>query len=76
MYKLLFISVLLTASTMISAQDKTVKQVATAVEQLRKAMVDGDKQMLERLADDQLSYGHSGGHIDDKKEFVEKNCER
>ena len=57
---------------MISAQDKTVKQVATAVEQLRKAMVDGDKQMLERLADDQLSYGHSGGHIDDKKEFVEK----
>ena len=72
MYKLLFISVLLTASTIISAQDKTVKQVATAVEQLRKAMVDGDKQMLERLADDQLSYGHSGGHIDDKKEFVEK----
>ena len=63
MYKLLFISVLLTASTMISAQDKTVKQVATAVEQLRKAMVEGDQQMLEKLADDQLSYGHSGGHI-------------
>ena len=41
-------------------------------EQLRKAMVDGDKAALENLAAEQLSYGHSGGHIDDKKEFVAK----
>ncbi len=53
-------------------QSKKEKQVADAVEQLRKAMVEGDRISLENLAAEQLSYGHSGGHIDDKKEFVEK----
>jgi ketosteroid isomerase-like protein len=43
-----------------------------AVEQLRKGMIDADKAILEKLVTDKLSYGHSGGHIDDKKEFVEK----
>jgi len=55
-----------------TAQDKHEKAVANAVEQLRKAMVDADKTVLENSVADQLSYGHSGGHIDDKKEFVEK----
>lgn len=57
---------------LINAQSKTEKQVAAVVEQLRKAMVDADKTALESLAAEQLSYGHSGGHIDDKKEFVAK----
>jgi ketosteroid isomerase-like protein len=35
-------------------------------------MTDADKTALENLADDQLSYGHSSGHIDDKKAFVDK----
>lgn len=48
------------------------KEVADAVEQLRTAMVSGDKTTLEKLTAEKLSYGHSGGHIDDKKEFVEK----
>jgi ketosteroid isomerase-like protein len=46
--------------------------VANAVEQLRMAMIDANKTKLENLVADKLSYGHSGGHIDDKKEFVEK----
>lgn len=54
------------------AQDKNEKAVADAVEQLRTAMVDGNKARLENLVMEKLSYGHSGGHIDDKKEFVEK----
>lgn len=54
------------------AQSKSEKQVAAATEQLRKAMVDGDRTALENIAAEKLSYGHSGGHIDDKKEFVEK----
>ena len=54
------------------AQDKKTRTVADACEKLRKAMVDGDRSVLEGLAADQLSYGHSGGHLDDKKEFVEK----
>lgn len=54
------------------AQTAAETAVTQATEQLRKAMVDGDRAMLEKLAADKLSYGHSGGHIDDKKEFVEK----
>lgn len=54
------------------AQSKQEKSVANAVEKLRKAMVDGNKAELENAVSEQLSYGHSGGHIDDKKEFVEK----
>lgn len=54
------------------AQSKDEKAVADAVEQLRKAMVNADGPKLESLVDEKLSYGHSGGHIDDKKEFVQK----
>lgn len=54
------------------AQTKQEASVIAATEQLRKAMVDGDGVVLEKLAAAQLSYGHSGGHIDDKNEFVEK----
>lgn len=55
-----------------NAQSKQEKQVANATEQLRKAMVDGDKAQLEKLTSSLLSYGHSGGHIDDQQEFVSK----
>lgn len=54
------------------AQTKHEKAVADAVEKLRTAMIDGNKKALENMVSDKLSYGHSGGHIDDKKEFVEK----
>ena len=54
------------------AQNKGEKAVADAVEQLRTAMINADKATLEKLVDEKLSYGHSGGHIDDKKEFVQK----
>lgn len=50
--------------------DKDV--VADAAEKLRLAMVSGDKAMLESLILPELTYGHSGGHIDDATEFVEK----
>ena len=59
-------------NTVSFGQTKDEKAVADAVEQLRNAMVNGDKAVLEKLTDEKLSYGHSGGHIDDKKEFVEK----
>lgn len=55
-----------------NAQSKQEKNVADAVEVLRKAMVDGDSIMLDKLTVEQLSYGHSGGHVDTKKEFVHK----
>ena len=56
----------------VKAQGKNEKAVVTAVENLRKAMVDADSVMLDKLTSEKLSYGHSGGHIDNKKEFVTK----
>ncbi|OCK49494.1 DUF4440 domain-containing protein [Chryseobacterium sp. CBo1] len=57
----------------ISAQKKDDTQAVTeAAEKLRLAMVNGEKTELESLILPELTYGHSGGHIDDAKEFVEK----
>ncbi|HMU47157.1 MAG TPA: nuclear transport factor 2 family protein [Chitinophagaceae bacterium] len=68
-----FLFVVLTfAMSILFAQNKQEKAVADAVEKLRVAMIDANKTDLENSVADQLSYGHSGGHIDDKKEFVEK----
>jgi hypothetical protein len=53
------------------AQDAAEKAVATAVESLRKAMVDPDKAVLDRLTTEELSYGHSTGLVQDKQEFME-----
>ena len=63
---------LLVVFSMAFAQTKQEKAVSDAVEQLRKAMVDADSLMLDKLTSTQLSYGHSGGHIDDKVEFIQK----
>lgn len=57
-------------STISFAQSKEEKAVALQVEILRKAMVDADKASLEKVADEKLSYGHSGGKIEDKAAFV------
>ncbi len=54
------------------AQTRSEKQVAAAVESLRQAMINADTQKLTSLVSDRLSYGHSSGHIDNKKDFVEK----
>ena len=73
MKKLLLIGIILfSISSGANAQGKQEAAVTNAVEQLRKAMVDGDSVMLDKLTLPQLSYGHSGGHIDDKTEFVHK----
>jgi hypothetical protein len=71
--RLLFTSAVFFLFTFIAgAQTKVQKKVADAVEQLRKAMVDGNKVELEKLVAEKLSYGHSGGHVDDKNEFIDK----
>jgi ketosteroid isomerase-like protein len=59
-----------TMSTFCFAQTKDEKAVSASVESLRKAMVDADKSALEKLTDVKLSYGHSGGKIEDKPTFV------
>jgi len=57
--------------SLVSAQSTDEKMVATAVETLRKAMIDADKSTLESLTAEQLSYGHSSGAIEDKAAFVD-----
>lgn len=64
--------VFLAISIGVKAQSKDEKAVAAAVEQLRKAMVDADSVMMDKLTSSKLSYGHSSGHIDDKADFIRK----
>lgn len=42
------------------------------VEQLRQAMIAGDRKMLGDLSSPALSYGHSGGTIENQHEFIEQ----
>lgn len=53
------------------AQSTLEKEVAGSVQVLRAAMISGDKASLEKIAADQLTYGHSNGKLEDKKAFVE-----
>jgi len=66
---LLFIFIAL--STFVIAQSKDEKDVAAAVEKLNKALVDADSSTLSEITADELSYGHSGGKIQNKAQFVD-----
>jgi ketosteroid isomerase-like protein len=57
---------------LVLGQSKDEAAVAKAMEQLRAAMISGDSASLASMTAEKLSYGHSNGHIDDKKEFVTK----
>jgi ketosteroid isomerase-like protein len=70
--KRLIIIISLFMPCIMNAQSKDEKEVAAAVEQLRDAMVNPDKTVLEKLTAEKLSYGHSSGQIDDKNKFIEK----
>lgn len=66
-----FLIVLIFSVVSLNAQSKAEKAVAAAVEKLNKAILDPEKSLLESIASDALSYGHSGGKIQNKTEFVE-----
>ena len=51
---------------------KDEKAVAMVVEQLTAAMINADSLSLDNLCSATLSYGHSSGHVEGKKEFIEK----
>jgi Domain of unknown function (DUF4440) len=69
---LLSFSLLFLLSAAVFAQTKQEKEVANAVEQLRKSMIDADSIMLDKLVSEKLSYGHSGGALDNKTVFIQK----
>jgi hypothetical protein len=52
-----------------SAQEK---EVAAAVEILKKGIVDADKSILESITAPELIYGHSNGRVQNQAEFIEE----
>ena len=55
----------------VTAQSKDEKQLSMAVETLKKAMIDADRQQLDNITSADLSYGHSSGKIENKAAFIE-----
>ncbi len=51
-------------------QQPAKKEVAAAVQTLRKAMIDADEAALKKITADQLSYGHSSGKLEDKAAYI------
>jgi len=58
-------------SSRVSAQSSDEPAVLQAIAALNQAMLDADRSRLEDLVADQLSYGHSGGTIQTKAQFVD-----
>ena len=54
-----------------TAQSSDEAAVAQAVERLRTAMLAADRSQLDALTAPQLSYGHSGGVVEDKARFID-----
>jgi len=65
-----FVALLLLTSIVTFAQSADEKAVGEAVEKLKKAIVDADEAVLNKLTSPMLSYGHSNGLLEDKKEFI------
>lgn len=72
MNKSLILIALMTFSVItVAAQSKHENAVASAVEKLNRAIVDPEKVLLENIVSEGLSYGHSGGKVQNKAEFVD-----
>ena len=72
MKKYLILCIVLMITNAGFSQSKEYVRVAGAVEKLKLAMISGVREELEFIVDDSLSYGHSGGAVEGKSEFVEK----
>lgn len=73
MKKFIALSVVLFGTlNFVVAQNNKIAAVQKSVNRLTAAMLSGDRAALNESVSDNLSYGHSGGHIEGKEEFVEK----
>lgn len=68
----LFFIILLAFGLSAWSQSDSKKDVAVAVESLKKGFIDADKDILEALAAKELVYCHSGGKVQNKAEFIEE----
>jgi ketosteroid isomerase-like protein len=71
MKKVSILLLLITTTFMVKAQTKDETNVLTAVENMRLALISGERTALQNFAAEDLSYGHSSGKLQNKAEFVE-----
>ena len=69
---LLFIQFESLSQDLSKKQLKHQQEVWAETQNLAKAMIDADSVMLDKLTASRLSYGHSGGKVEGKKEFIKK----
>jgi len=62
---------LIMTQVIVKAQSTVDAKVLTAVENMRLAMISGERAALENVASPDLTYGHSSGKLEDKAAFVE-----
>ena len=67
---------LLFINALVIGQTEEEKTIASNIESLNKAMLSVDEKTLNKLTADQLTYGHSSGRLEDKKEFIRKITSR
>lgn len=73
MKKILCIVIFVCSSVFIvRAQSKDEKDLAAVVEKLHKALLDGNRTILEEITSADLSYGHSSGKVENKTQFIER----
>ena len=72
LYRLITLIVTLFSTFCLQAQSREEDKVAKTVESLRMAMISADSNQLAALTSEKLSYGHSSGLIENKKEFIDK----
>jgi ketosteroid isomerase-like protein len=48
------------------------KAVAAAVEDFKRGIIDADRALLESISAEKLVFGHSGGKVQNKAEFIEE----
>ncbi|MBG9375108.1 nuclear transport factor 2 family protein [Panacibacter sp. DH6] len=52
-------------------QSKDEQALAAATDTLVQAIIRADRAVLEKLTADQLSYGHSGGKVENRMQFID-----
>ena len=65
------LAVIVAAGPAALAQPSEEAAVTQAVEKLRVAMISADRSQLEALTAPQLSYGHSGGVVENRAQFLD-----
>jgi ketosteroid isomerase-like protein len=71
MKKSIMLFLFIAATFVAVSQTKEEKKVEAAVAYLISALESGDKTALENITMEKLSYGHSGGGIETREQFIE-----